>query len=50
MDHVAYLLKVITQWEEFCKHHPKTKEAITHLLIENEALKLENQQLKERLK
>lgn len=49
MDHVAYLLKVIIKWEEFCKHHPKVKEAIINLLIENQALKIENERLKEEL-
>lgn len=46
MDYVTYLLKVVTEWEAFCKQHPKTKEAIIAVLLENQALKLENEKLK----
>jgi len=50
VDHTTYILKVLTNWKAFVDAHPKLKQALVGLLIESQQLKLENEQLKERLK
>ena len=50
MEHITYLIKVLTKWTEWCKHHRQLKEAITYVLLENQKLKIENETLKEKLK
>lgn len=47
-DYVAYLLKVITQWQSWGEHHRQLKEAILTLLIENQQLKQEIENLKKK--
>jgi regulator of replication initiation timing len=50
MEPAVYLLHVLTTWTTFCERHPNIKEAIIGILCENQALKIENEKLKERLK
>lgn len=41
-----YLLKVLQQWEGFCREHRRFEKAIKDILEENERLKAEIETLK----